>query len=76
MNPTEYREQLIGHAHLLRAEGLSQTAISKELGVPRERVRDWLNNGSNQLGDIRQPMENGDTRLAASTRYHVAKKLH
>jgi DNA modification methylase len=56
----------------LGAEGWSQTAIAKELRVPRESVRDWLKNGYHEIGETRQLAESGAKRLSTKTHYHIA----
>jgi orotate phosphoribosyltransferase-like protein len=42
MTPKEYSAHCQLYAKSLAAEGWSQTAISKELRVPRENIRNWL----------------------------------
>lgn len=72
MTLKEYTVQYQLYAKGLAAEGWSQTAIAKELRVPRESVRDWLKNGHSQIGELRQPADNGETRLAPKTSYHIS----
>lgn len=43
-----YREQLKAVARSLRQEGLSQTAIGKELGVPQNTISRWLSQNNGQ----------------------------
>ena len=57
---------------MVDAEGWSQTATTKELGVPRETVTVWLKNGHPQVDDIHQSEPKGDDHLSVKTRYHVA----
>ena len=70
MDLREYREQLKGRASLLAAEGLSQTAISREIGVPQQTVSRWLN----QLTHNGQPSPSTHSGSAENTRsfYHIA----
>jgi len=46
-----YREQLKAMARSLDQEGLSQTAVAKELGIDQSTVSRWLTNNSRQ-GDL------------------------
>ena len=43
-----YREQLKAMARALDQEGLSQTAIGKELGVPQNTISRWLSQNNGQ----------------------------
>lgn len=65
----EYAAQLRLLARGFGAEGWSQTAIAKELGVPREDVRNWLRS---QIGQKGPSPENGQNGLSSNTRYHLA----
>lgn len=63
-----YREELKAMARTLHQEGLSQTAIGKELGVARRTISDWLSvDGCHHTeAEIANIPQSGDNRLAVA----------
>lgn len=61
-----YKEELKAMARALDQEGLSQNSISKELGVPRRTISDWLSvDGNNHReAEIASSPTPGDNRLS------------
>ena len=64
-----YREQLKAMARSLDQEGLSQTAVAKELGIDQSTVSRWLTNNSRQ-GDLHNSVSVMQNALP-KTRYLV-----
>ncbi|MBA7702025.1 hypothetical protein ES703_110776 [subsurface metagenome] len=66
---TLYRDQLKAMARTLHQEGLSQTAIAKELGVNHRTIGRWLseNNGAATQGIMPKEPNNGHNALSTGT---------
>ena len=77
LSPDSYRQQLKAMARSLRQEGLSQTAIARELGVPRQTITRWLNmkQQPDQIAQNEQTMSNAQNGLSTPTapRYLVVQ---
>lgn len=69
LNLRLYREQLKAMARALHQEGLSQTAIAKELGVNHRTIGRWLseNNGAATQGILPKEPNNGHDALSTGT---------
>ena len=66
---TLYREELKAMARSLDQEGLSQTAIGKELGVDHRTIGRWLseNDGAAKQGILPKDLNNGHNVLSTAT---------
>lgn len=72
MTPKEYTTQVRLLVKGLAAEGWSQYAIAKELGVPQQTINDWLHNGLAQITGNGHSGAITESRLSTKTHYHMA----
>lgn len=65
---SNYRELLKGTARALRQEGLSQSEIAREMGVPQRTISDWLklNHGEDTIAKIANSGVISENRLSTT----------